>query len=186
MENLKYRLIEEDAIEFQGKTLRRIEALRTFGGVKKGDVGGYIEKESNLSHSGNAWVGENARVCDNARVVYDAFVYGNAVISGNALICNKAHVRDNAWIRNNAQICCQSVVCNRAHVSGNAYKDIRRSAQHSGAQRRLHVDDELLRQSRIDKPHGKRLHRTSCPRRHTVKQTMGNKTIFLWCKHNGE
>ena len=45
---------------FLGKKLFRIKALISFGNVKVGDMGGYIEKEENLSQSGNAWVSGNA------------------------------------------------------------------------------------------------------------------------------
>ena len=51
MEN-KYKLTEE-SISYFGKTLYRIEALKDFANVKKGDKGGYIEKEDNLSQRGN-------------------------------------------------------------------------------------------------------------------------------------
>ena len=44
----KYKLTEE-TINVGDKTLHRIEALRDFSDVKKGDKGGYIEKEENLS-----------------------------------------------------------------------------------------------------------------------------------------
>ena len=37
-------------IEVGDVTLRRIIAIRDFGSIKAGTVGGYIEKESNLSH----------------------------------------------------------------------------------------------------------------------------------------
>ncbi|GAA5112388.1 hypothetical protein GCM10023261_16890 [Bartonella jaculi] len=43
-------------------TLYRIRSLRDFGSVKAGDLGGFIEKEANLSHDGNCWVGDNAWV----------------------------------------------------------------------------------------------------------------------------
>lgn len=66
MANTKYRLIFEDYKEIGGKKLYRIEALKDFGDVKAGDLGGYIECEDNLSRDGNAWVGGNARVYDNA------------------------------------------------------------------------------------------------------------------------
>jgi len=36
--------------------LRRIRAVTAFGVVKAGDIGGWIEKEENLSHDGSAWV----------------------------------------------------------------------------------------------------------------------------------
>lgn len=78
MTNTKYRLISEDYKEIFGKKLYRIEALKDFGDVKAGDLGGYIEREDNLSHDGNAWVYDNAMVGDNARV------YGNARVGGDA------------------------------------------------------------------------------------------------------
>lgn len=59
-----------------GRKLYRIKALIDFGNVRKGDFGGYIEKEENLSHSGNAWVGDNACVYDNARVCGNAYITG--------------------------------------------------------------------------------------------------------------
>ena len=63
----KYELTEE-TVTVYGKTLYRIRAVRDFGSVKTGDLGGYIEKEENLSHSGNAWVSGNAKVSGNAEV----------------------------------------------------------------------------------------------------------------------
>ena len=61
-----------------GKKLFQIKALISFGNVEEGDLGGFIEKEDNLSQSGNAWVSGNAEVYGNARVYGDAEVYGNA------------------------------------------------------------------------------------------------------------
>ena len=57
----KYELTEE-TVTVYGKTLYRIRAVRDFGSVKTGEFGGYIEKEENLSHFGNAWVSGNAEV----------------------------------------------------------------------------------------------------------------------------
>ena len=37
-------------------TVYQIEALKDFSNIKKGDLGGWIEKESNLSHLGDCWV----------------------------------------------------------------------------------------------------------------------------------
>lgn len=57
---------ETQNIECTGKviTLHRIRAARDFMGVKKEELGGWIETEDNLSHSGNAWVPGNTRVYD--------------------------------------------------------------------------------------------------------------------------
>ena len=40
----KYRLTDE-TINVDGRILHRIEALKDFGNVKKGDKGGFVEKE---------------------------------------------------------------------------------------------------------------------------------------------
>ncbi len=88
---MKYKLTTETKV-FMGTTLYRIEALVDFSTVKAGDKGGWIEKEENLSQSGNAWVSGDARVSGNAWVSGDAQVYGDAWVYGNA------QVRGNAWV----------------------------------------------------------------------------------------
>ena len=79
----KYRLTEETT-KVGNRTLYRIQALRDFGNVKEGDIGGYIEAEKNLSQIGNAWVSGDAQVYGNARVSGDAWVSGDACVYGNA------------------------------------------------------------------------------------------------------
>jgi len=72
--------------------LHRVIALRSFGTVAKGEVGGFIEKEANLSHEGNAWVYGDARVFGNVRVYGNALVYGDALVFGNAWVYGDALV----------------------------------------------------------------------------------------------
>ena len=90
--------------EFLGHKLFQIKALKDFGDVKAGDLGGYIEKEENLSHNGNAWVYDNVKVYDNAKVFRDAQVHGNALIYSNARVFGKAKVYGNTWVCGNALI----------------------------------------------------------------------------------
>lgn len=59
--NKKFELTTETKVVF-GITLHRIRALVAFGSVEAGELGGWIEKEENLSADGNAWVSGNARV----------------------------------------------------------------------------------------------------------------------------
>ena len=73
----KFKLTSEFIVDISGVKLFRIKALIEFGNVKAGDLGGYIEKEENLSHMGNAWVSGNAQVSGDARVS------GNARVSGD-------------------------------------------------------------------------------------------------------
>lgn len=51
-----------DIRDFSNHTMHRIRAVRDFGDVRAGDLGGWIEKEENLSHDGEAWVGGEAQV----------------------------------------------------------------------------------------------------------------------------
>ena len=60
---------------FRTATLHRIRAVAEFGLVKIGDLGGWIEKEENLSHEGKAWVWGDAEVCGDAKVCGDAEVF---------------------------------------------------------------------------------------------------------------
>ena len=62
----KYELTEETK-EFYGRTLHRIKALKNFGDVEVGDLGGYIESESNLIQEGCAWVYGDAMVYRNSK-----------------------------------------------------------------------------------------------------------------------
>ena len=65
-----------DSIKRNRVTLYRIKALIDFGDVKAGDLGGYVEKEENLSQYGNAWVSGDACVSGDARVYGDAdYIY---------------------------------------------------------------------------------------------------------------
>ena len=80
----KFELTAEFVTNVFGKKLFRIKALVAFGNVEKGELGGFIEKEDNLSHAGNAWVYGDAWVSGDAQVSGDARVYGNARVSGNA------------------------------------------------------------------------------------------------------
>lgn len=63
---------------FWGGKLFQIKALVSFGDVKEGELGGFVEKEENLDHDGDAWVYGNAKVYGDAEVCGDAKVYGNA------------------------------------------------------------------------------------------------------------
>jgi len=80
----KFELTSETKINIFGKKLFRIKALVSFGVVKTGETGGWVEKEENVNQSGDAWVFGNAEVFGNARVSGDAEVFGNARVSGNA------------------------------------------------------------------------------------------------------
>lgn len=87
----KYELTEETS-EVAGLTLHRIKAVAALNNISAGELGGFIEKEENLSQYGNAWVYGNAEVYGNAKVCGDAEVYGDAEVCGNAEIRGDGHL----------------------------------------------------------------------------------------------
>ena len=127
----KFELTTE-SIYLLGIKLFRIKALVTFGCVKKGELGGFVEKEENLDHTGSAWIFGNAKVYGNARVYRDARVsgnakvYGNARVYGNALVhegakvYGGAKVYEKAWLYGNAKVYGNALVHGDEEVSGNA------------------------------------------------------------------
>ncbi|WP_406604286.1 hypothetical protein [Bartonella gliris] len=115
----KYELTDE-TIEVDGKTLHRIRALRDFSDVEKGDLGGYIEREGNLSHEDSCWVYHNAKVYGNARVYGHASIYDGAEIYDNALVGGYVLVHDNARIYGDAGIYDNAEVYGDAKVYGDA------------------------------------------------------------------
>ena len=118
--NKKFELLLDDTITIFGIKLFRIKALISFGSVEEGELGGYIEKEDNLSFYGNAWVSGNAEVYGNARVSGDAMVSGNAMVYGNAWVSGNAEVYSNAMVYGDAMVSGNAMVYGDAMVSGNA------------------------------------------------------------------
>lgn len=105
----KYELIPSDR-----EGLYRVKALRDFNDVKKGDIGGYIQSEKNLSQLDDCWIYDNAVVSNNARI------YNNAVIRENARIWGNSKILNYGQVYGNAEVCGDAVVCNCANVYHNA------------------------------------------------------------------
>ena len=88
---MKYELIKEGS-------LFRIKSLKDFREVKKGDLGGLVEGEHNLSQEGSCWIYDNAQVSGYAEVS------DNAKVSGYAEVFGYAKVYDNAQVSGYAEV----------------------------------------------------------------------------------
>lgn len=91
----KYELTEQTKEVFLDEiVLRRIRALQDIPrhGVKAGDLGGWVQSESNLSQEGDCWVGDNAQVCERALVCEDAGVFGTAQVFDDARVMGRAEI----------------------------------------------------------------------------------------------
>lgn len=137
MSTKKYKIVKSKSIVYNGRTLYRIRALRDFNTVTgetvfKGDLGGFIETENNLSQEGYCWIFNNAKVYDDARVSEDAKICGgaeifdsaevfcNAEISGKTQIFYGAHVCGNAKVYDEAEVCGDAYIGGEVQIYGNA------------------------------------------------------------------
>lgn len=161
--NKKFELVKENYIPYKGRKLYQIRALREIQNermivsIKKGELGGYVESEKNLSQEGNSWVCQSARIYDNALVKDGALVGNKVVVRGNAIIEDIAYVRamqhgktiieDNARIGGNSTVgsedlfvsynTTQTAVCGDSVILGNSIIE------------RIHVNDSLIRNAHI-------------------------------------
>ena len=94
---IKY-VLTSDFIIVGDKKLHRIRAVRSFGNVQKGELGGYIESPKNLRHTGLSWIGGNALVYDDSIVYDDAVVCGDAVVRDRSEVYDKAIIEDNCIV----------------------------------------------------------------------------------------
>lgn len=96
----KFELVKEKYIElkdgrklYQIRALREIQNERMIVSIKKGELGGYVESEKNLSQEGNSWICQSARVYENALVKDGSLVGNKVIVRGNAAIEDDAYVR---------------------------------------------------------------------------------------------
>lgn len=78
----KKYILTDETVEHLGHTLHRIQAVKDFGIVSAGTLGGFIESEKNLSHDCDAWVSG------------DASVFGDAMVSGDARVSGEAKIHE--------------------------------------------------------------------------------------------
>lgn len=101
----KYEILRETEKTFRDRRVYRIRALRNIkrDGVKKGQLGGYVEHERNLSHAGQCWIADEAVVVGKGGVTGDAVVGMRAVVvdanvSGDAFVWNDAYITNGARV----------------------------------------------------------------------------------------
>ena len=121
MTNKKYELTNESMELTGGVTVYRIKALRDFADVKKGQLGGFIQHEANLSHEGDAWVYGGARVRDKAEIRDNARVSGFAEISECASVCENAYVKGGAKVRGFVRVSGFAIIDEAATIKDKAW-----------------------------------------------------------------
>ena len=119
--NKKYQLLLDDTIIREGRKLYRIQALRDVRhSVEKGEVGGYVESEANLSQEGTCWLFDDACAYENGRVEGDALLSGHATLRGKAKLIEEAMVFGHAIVEGEATVGEESVLRDQVVVGGKA------------------------------------------------------------------
>lgn len=135
----KYEIVTTDTSRYNGATIYRIKALKTFEikgycTVNIGDLGGYVQSEKNLSQEGNCWITDKSIVCagavvkENALVKDRSCIYDKAIIAGNAIVSHSI-VKGSAKIIDSVNVSMDSVIsgnteiCNSATVINSTIKD---------------------------------------------------------------
>lgn len=118
---MKYEFVGEDVKVVDNVEVIRIRALKDVRpGVNKGDLGGYIEVEGNLSQIDGCWVAEDAVVMDTAKVCENALITGMACVKNSAVVAENALVKDKSTVMGGAFICGKAVVGDMAMVTDKA------------------------------------------------------------------
>lgn len=121
----KYEFTDE-TIMYCGEFLHRIRAIKNFGDVRRGNLGGFIQKEENLSHEGDCWIYNDAKVYNNAKIYDNAgindnvVIHGNAKVFGNVSVYGNALIQDNAKVYGNAKIFDDAIIRRNAKVFGDS------------------------------------------------------------------
>lgn len=97
--NQKYEITEISHEKYP--FLHRIRALRDVSAeVSAGDLGGFVESESNLSFEPDdtAWIFDDAIACN------DAYVDKGAVLRGETVVCDNAYISMGAVLSGHARV----------------------------------------------------------------------------------
>lgn len=123
--------LTDNTIEWKGRILHRIRALMDIHYrdaedpecdifIKSGDIGGYVEKESNLAQGEfeSSWICGDGKVYDNA-VVCQHSIVENSEVYGNAIVAEQSWIGDGAQVYENA-IILSSLVFGNQKIYGTA------------------------------------------------------------------
>ena len=146
----KYQIIEQYTYLPDGRKVYRILALRDFGTVRRGTIGGFVESENNLSDDGRCWIADDAIAAGKSRVSGDSLLANRAMIDDYAKVTDNAAVRDDATLRENvfvygnATVGLQSVLAGVATVCDHALILCNARRSNSGRTSVPNVQDDAI------------------------------------------
>lgn len=120
----KYCILEEGK-KFVNNHVYPIMAMRTFLVrdhilVIMGEIGGWVEKEENLSQQDNCWIAGNSVAMHDSKVSGDSYINGSVIVTNNAVVSGNAFIKDHCSISGNAIIDGDVTINGNSYVTGNA------------------------------------------------------------------
>jgi len=120
----KFGTLEQFIELDDGRKVQRICALRSFGNVKAGTIGGYVEHADNLSQEGTCWIADGAMALGWSLVSKDAQLRDRAMLDQHAVITDHAIVEDNALLSGTVIACDHAVIGRRTYaIDGVVFRD---------------------------------------------------------------
>lgn len=129
---MKFKLLNDPCHTkiVDGRTLYRIQATSSFDRVNKGDIGGWVEHEGNLSQLDNCWIYDEG-VAMNNTVIEGCVSVNNSVIKGNTYIfgekpvyINDSEISDSKlYFSSNSRIY-RSRISNESEIIGGGFDSI--------------------------------------------------------------
>ena len=114
----KYILIRDNSWWItHGDGYYRLKAIKNFGDVRRGNIGGYVKSYHSLSQKGKCWIYNEARVRDRALVIDNARVFNQSFITDDAVISDNAQTYGDSWIRDNARVSGNAKVFGKSRIS---------------------------------------------------------------------
>lgn len=101
--------------------LHRIRALRDIGEeVKAGDLGGFVEREDNLSFASrdDSWIFNDAIAAGRSRVSRNSILRDRAIVCGSASISYGTEMTGDSRVEDSA-VACGAMLLHHARISGN-------------------------------------------------------------------
>ena len=85
-------------------------------------MGGFVEKESNLSQEGACWIYDDAICCENGEIKEEAALYDGSLVRGSAVVTGDTTFYDRAVAKSDCYIC-GGEIKEDAVISGKAFID---------------------------------------------------------------
>lgn len=130
-QQLKYRILEDEPETFthpitgEKITAYRIQSLRTFKTcgrdaklIRKGDLGGFVSTEDNLSQGGRSWIDIDSAALQNSRVQDNAYLSGGSSMFDQAQLKGSAEVADTTVLSGGVTAQDQSSLLGKNNLNG--------------------------------------------------------------------